>query len=166
MRAAIFTAFIAAAVFADMVDEVNPFIGCITQDASSLHGLGKTFPGAATPCGMIQLSPDTITGGDNGPGYSWCMDTIEGFSFTHLSGIGWYGEFGNFQVMPTTGPRILDREKACSPYSHEREVASPGYYAVTLDRYGVRAEMTAAPRAGMIRFTFPRAERVRVQIAH
>ena len=90
--------FVCAALpAAEMVDEVNPFIGCITQDASSLHGLGKTFPGAATPCGMIQLSPDPITGGDNGPGYSWCMDTIEGFSFTHLSGIGWYGEFGNFQ---------------------------------------------------------------------
>ena len=157
--------FVCAALSAvEMVDEVNPFIGCITQNASSFHGLGKTFPGAATPCGMIQLSPDTITGGDNGPGYSWCMGTIEGFSFTHLSGIGWYGEFGNFQVMPTTGPRVLDREKAASPYSHEREVASPGYYAVTLDRYGVRAEMTAASRAGMLRFTFPRAERVRVQI--
>ncbi len=52
---------------------------------------------------MVQLSPDTVTGGDNGPGYSWEHKTIEGFSFTHMSGIGWYGDFGNFQVMPTTG---------------------------------------------------------------
>ena len=149
---------------AELVDEVNPFIGCITQDDSSIHGLGKTFPGAATPCGMVQLSPDTITGGDNGPGYSWRMDTIEGFSFTHLSGVGWYGEFGNFQVMPSTGQRQFDREKVKSAYSHDSETAEPGYYAVTLDRYGIRAEMTAAPRAGMLRFTFPKTERVRIQI--
>ena len=149
---------------AEMTDEVNPFIGCITQDPSSVHGLGKTFPGATTPCGMIQLSPDTITGGDNGPGYSWRMDEIEGFSFTHLSGIGWYGEFGNFQTMATTGPRLLDREKAKSKYSHEKETASPGYYAVTLERYGIRAEATAAPRAGMLRFTYPEAGRGRIQI--
>ena len=161
---AVLAAGLASVLAADMVDEVNPFIGCITKDPSSPHGLGKTFPGAATPCGMVQLSPDTVTGGDNGPGYSWCMDTIEGFSFTHLSGIGWYGEFGNLQVMPTTGPRILDREQARSSYSHDRESASPGYYAVTLDRYGIRAEATAAPRAGMLRFTFPKAERARVQI--
>ncbi len=151
----------------DMADEVNPFIGAVTQHPRSAlggHGLGKTFPGAATPCGMIQLSPDTITGGDNGCGYSYHHETIEGFSFTHLSGVGWYGDFGNFQVMPTTGERILDREKAKSAYSHEREVAEAGYYAVTLDRYGIRAEMAAAPRAGILRFTFPESKEARVQI--
>ena len=151
----------------DMAREVNPFIGAVTQHPRSAlggHGLGKTFPGAATPCGMIQLSPDTITGGDNGCGYSYHHETIEGFSFMHLSGVGWYGEFGNFQVMPTTGERILDREKAKSAYSHEREVAEAGYYAVTLDRYGIRAEMAAAPRAGILRFTFPESKEARVQI--
>lgn len=149
---------------ADMVDEVNPLIGAITQDSSSIHGLGKTFPGAATPFGMVQLSPDTVTGGDNGPGYSYTMGTIEGFSFTHLSGIGWYGEFGNLQTMPTTGPREFDRERACSPFSHERETARAGFYAVTLDRYGVRVEATALPRAGVLRFAYPAHETRRVQI--
>ena len=163
--AALFVALVAAAPLgaADMADEVNPLVGAITQDPSSGHGLGKTFPGAATPCGMVQLSPDTITGGDNGPGYSYMMKTIEGFSFTHLSGIGWYGEFGNLQVMPTTGPRCFDREKACSPYSHDHETAKAGYYQVLLQRYGINAEMTAAPRAGILRFTYPAGEKRRVQ---
>ena len=51
---------------------VNPFIGASTnmEKAGAAHGLGKTFPGAATPFGLVQLSPNTITGGDNGPGYS------------------------------------------------------------------------------------------------
>ena len=81
---------------------VNPLIGA---SASSLFGEGKTFPGPTTPFGMVQLSPDTTTGGmkgpgyeyegDSAPGYSYEQRTIEGFSFTHMSGVGWYGDFGN-----------------------------------------------------------------------
>src|SRR5690554_869565 len=63
---------------------VNPFIGASTStDAAGVyHGLGKTFPGAATPFGMVQISPNTITGGDNAPGYSYEHQTIEGFALT------------------------------------------------------------------------------------
>ena len=50
------------------------------------------------------MSPNTVTGGDNGPGYSYEMRTIEGFAMTQMSGVGWYGDLGNFLVMPTTGP--------------------------------------------------------------
>src|SRR5580700_12343897 len=88
-----------------VVDYVNPFIGASTSagKAGIYHGLGKTFPGAATPFGLVQLSPNTITGGDNGSGYSWEHKSIEGFSFTHMSGVGWFGDLGNLLVMPTTG---------------------------------------------------------------
>ncbi len=50
--------------------------------AGAVHGLGKTFPVATTPFGMVQVSPNTITGGDNGSGYSYEHNTIEGFAFT------------------------------------------------------------------------------------
>src|SRR6201996_5183727 len=88
------------------VDYVNPFIGASTSadKAGASHGLGKTFPGAATPFGMVQVSPNTITGGDNGSGYSYEHTSIEGFAFTQLSGVGWFGDLGNFLVMPTSGP--------------------------------------------------------------
>jgi len=66
-------------------DLVNPFIGAT---AGRNGDLGKTFPGATTPFGMVQLSPDTITGGDNGSGYDYLHHSIEGFSFTHMSGLG------------------------------------------------------------------------------
>ena len=84
---------------------VSPFIGASTSTAKAgvLHGLGKTFPGATTPFGMVQVNPNTITGGDNGPGYSYEMEHIEGFAFTQMSGIGWYGDLGNLLVTPTTG---------------------------------------------------------------
>ncbi len=66
---------------------VNPFIGATTntQMARAEHGLGKTFPGAATPWGMTQVSPNTITGGDNGSGYSFEHTTIEGFAMTQMT---------------------------------------------------------------------------------
>src|ERR1035438_8158134 len=85
---------------------VNPLIGAST---SQKLGEGKTFPGPTTPFGLVQLSPDTITGGDNAPGYSYEHTSIEGFSFARMSGTGWYGEFGNFQVMPTTGKLKTER---------------------------------------------------------
>lgn len=157
----------------EVVDYVNPKIGASTSVAAgkSGHGLGKTFPGVTTPFGLVQLSPDTKTGGDNGPGYSWHHSTIEGFSFIHMSGIGWYGDFGNFLVTPTNGPlkTFVGAEKNPetgyrSRYSHDSEVAKAGYYAVTLSDYGIRAELTAARRSGMIRFTFPENDTSRISI--
>ena len=91
---------------ASLAYEVNPFVGASTntEAAGAYHGLGKTFPGATTPFGMAQVSPQTILGGDNGSGYSYEHTHIEGFSMTQMSGIGWNGAMGNFIVMPTTGP--------------------------------------------------------------
>ena len=104
----------------DLASYVNPFIGASTNTdvAGIAHGLGKTFPGATTPFGMVQVSPNTITGGDNGPGYSYEMKTIEGFAMTQMSGIGWYGDLGNFLVMPTTGPlqKIAGKEDGSIKY--------------------------------------------------
>jgi putative alpha-1,2-mannosidase len=64
----------------NLASYVNPFIGASTStaDAGTYHGLGKTFPGATTPYGMVQVSPNTITGGDNGSGYSYEHTSIEG----------------------------------------------------------------------------------------
>ncbi|MBI9016851.1 MAG: GH92 family glycosyl hydrolase [Phycisphaerae bacterium] len=155
------------------VDYIDTIIGASTSGkvARSGHGLGKTFPGTATPFGLVQLSPDTITGGDNGPGYSYHHNTIEGFSFTHMSGIGWYGDLGNFLVMPTTGPLKTACGRTDNPdegyrsrFSHENEITKAGYYAVTLDDYGIRAELTAAAHAGILRFTYPKSQTSRIQI--
>lgn len=154
-------------------DYVNPFIGASTNidDAGAYHGLGKTFPGATTPYGMVQVSPNTITGGDNGSGYSYEHQTIEGFALTQMSGIGWFGEMGNFLVMPTTGElkTIAGKEDGRiggyrSAYDKKSETARAGYYSVDLTDYGIRAETSATPRCGIMRFTFPRNEKSRIQV--
>ena len=154
-------------------DYVNPFIGASTSvgAAGIYHGLGKTFPGAATPFGMVQLSPNSITGGDNGSGYSYEHTTIEGFAFTQMSGVGWYGDLGNFLVMPGTGPLQTAAGRAAHPeegyrsaYSKQDERAAAGYYAVKLKEHNINAEMAAAPHSGIMRFTFPANQQSRIQI--
>lgn len=157
----------------DNAKYVNPFIGASTNvgDAGVYHGLGKTFPGATTPYGMVQVSPNTITGGDNGSGYSDEHRSIEGFAFTQMSGVGWFGDLGNFLVMPTTGAMktnsgTLDNPDAGyrSRYDKKSEQASAGYYSVFLSDYKVKAEATAALHSGMLRFTFPANKQSRIQI--
>ncbi|MFC0518255.1 GH92 family glycosyl hydrolase [Mucilaginibacter angelicae] len=152
---------------------VNPFIGASTSadGAGVYHGLGKTFPGAATPYGLVQLSPNTITGGDNGSGYSYEHKSIEGFAFTQMSGIGWYGDLGNFLVMPTAGPIKTSAGKMGttgigyrSAYDKSSEKASAGYYSVQLTDNNIKAEATAAPHSGILRFTFPQNKQSRIQI--
>lgn len=154
-------------------DYVNPFIGASTSvgAAEVYHGLGKTFPGATTPYGMVQVSPNTITGGDNSPGYSDEHETIEGFAFTQMSGVGWFGDLGNLLVMPTTGElkTIAGKEDGSisgyrSHYNKQTETAQAGYYAVELTDYNIKVETTAAPHSGMMRFTFPEHKESRIQI--
>lgn len=152
---------------------VNPFIGASTSvgDAGIYHGLGKTFPGATTPYGMVQVSPNTITGGDNGSGYSYEHSSIEGFAFTQMSGVGWFGDLGNFLVMPTTGQLRTSSGSLENPdagyrsrYDKKSETASAGYYSVFLTDYQVKVEATAAPHSGVLRFTFPQNDTSRIQI--
>lgn len=161
-----------AAQFAP-ADYVNPFIGASTNvdKAGAYHGLGKTFPGAATPFGMAQVSPNTISGGDNAPGYSYEHETIEGFALTQMSGVGWYGEMGNFLVMPTTGTfhAIAGKEDGSiagyrSAYDKHTETARAGYYSADLMDYGIKAETTASPHCGVMRFTYPAADTARIQV--
>ena len=150
------------------VKHIDPMIGTVGDDnEKSFHGGGKTHPGACYPFGMVQLSPDTTTSGDNGTGYHYCQDTIEGFSFNHMSGIGWYGDLGNLQIMPIKG--ITDLRSGSnlevpfkkgtygwrSPFLHENEIAKAGYYSVKLDRYEILCEATVSCHTGMLRFTYP-----------
>lgn len=125
-------------------------------------GHGHTFPGAVTPHGMIQPSPDTrIDGWDACSGYYIADSLINGFSQTHVSGTG-CADYGDILIMPTVGPKVIDNQidtlqnlPFASGFSHDSEIAESGYYSVMLDRYGIRAESTASDRVALYRFTFP-----------
>ncbi|MGM9439851.1 GH92 family glycosyl hydrolase [Streptomyces murinus] len=132
-----------------LTDLVNPFIG--SQDE------GNTFPGAAVPFGMVQLSPDT---GHN-TGYDYTQSRIRGFSLVHLSGVG-CRIGGDLPVLPTTGDVTqTDDAKYAAAFAHGDETASPGYYRVGLAS-GIRAELTASARTGVQRYTFPATTKANV----
>ena len=140
-----------------LVDYVNPFIGT--------DGFGNVYPGAQIPFGGIQISPDTDDYDyDVAAGYKYNKPTIMGFSLTHLSGTG-IPDLGDFLFVPGTGTLKSATGTDTDPdsgyrsrYSHDREAASPGYYTVDLPDYGVKAEMTAAERSGIFRFTYPASD--------
>ncbi|MDB6045147.1 MAG: Alpha,2-mannosidase family protein [Gammaproteobacteria bacterium] len=151
----------------DAYSAVDPFIG--TQ------GGGHTFPGAVVPFGMIQLSPDTQTRYFKqsypwAAGYQYQDPTILGFSHTHFSGAG-HSDLGDVLTLPIAGDVRLepgDSDKPLSGYrsrfTHDSERAEPGYYAVTLSDYGVRAELTATARVGLHRYTFPAGKAAHVLV--
>ncbi|MEU6479175.1 lectin [Streptomyces sp. NPDC047017] len=125
----------------DPASLVNPFIG--TSNAAD------DFPGADTPFGMVQWSPDTPSR-PSGGGYEYNDSSITGFSLTHIAGPG-CGAAGDIPVLPTVG--AVDTG-ATDAFSHSNESATAGSYKVGLGN-GVTTELTATPRSGMARFTFP-----------
>jgi predicted alpha-1,2-mannosidase len=134
-------------------DYVDPFIGTA--------GTGHTFPGATTPWGMVQLSPETgYVGWKYCSGYRYEDSTILGFSHTHLSGTGAL-DLGDILLMPIAGQPVAKAEYR-SAFSHSEEHASPGYYAVKLKSGNIQAELTASAHLGMHRYTFPKGQAANV----
>ncbi len=132
------------------VTYINPFIG------TDAHG--HTYPGAATPFGMVQLSPQTrLDGWDGCSGYHFTDTILYGFAHTALSGTG-VSDYGDILVMPVFGSPVFNNSEYSSPFRKENEYAEAGYYRVFLDKPQVLAEMTATSRVGYHRYTFPETD--------
>lgn len=138
----------------DPVDYVNPFIGTTNY--------GTTNPGAVCPQGMMSVVPFNVMGaveGNRDKDSRWWSTPYEhnnvfftGYAHVNLSGVG-CPELGSLLLMPTTGELEVDYMKYGSHYTDEQ--ASPGYYSNILTKYGIKTEVTATPRTGRARFTFP-----------
>lgn len=143
------------------IDYIDPFIG------TGFHG--HTYPGATTPNGAVQLSPDTRTGNwDACSGYHYSDSTIIGFSHTHLSGTG-CADLGDILFHPTTKNIQLNSNKYIfTPlsFSHSNEQASAGYYAVNFKEEDIKAELTATKYAGLHRYTFGKDKIAKIIIDH
>ncbi len=152
----------------NLIQYAKPIIGT--------ERMGHTFPGATVPFGAVQLSPDTDTipyesNGKYNPdvykycaGYQYADKTIVGFSHTHFSGTG-HSDLGDFLIMPSTGVLQLNPGTADHPengyrsaFSHDNEIAEPGYYKVKLDDNNITAELTTTARTGFHQYTFPKSD--------
>ncbi len=153
-------------VRAALVNEVNPFIGSGGQG----FGVGSAFVGAAAPFGMVRLGPDTTRKG-NHPTFYHCAgyyhpDTqIRAFSHTHMHGTGAV-DYGNVGLLPLVGEAAayVSPSARYSRFAHSAETNTPGYYAVTLQETGIRAELTAGERVALHRYTFPATEKALVMV--
>lgn len=140
----------------DYTQYVNTFIGAADN--------GHTFPGACRPFGMIQTSP--VTGA---VGWRYCSEyvyedsVIWGFTQTHLNGTGCM-DLGDILVMPVTGNRHRAWNGYRSSFQKNSESATPGYYTVTLDEPGVKAELTATLHTALHRYTYNKADSASVLI--
>ena len=160
MRRTLLTTALAAAVFGAAVRAqepaswVVPFVGTTN--------FGTCNPGAVAPNGMMAVVPFNVMGSDTNvydkdarwwsTPYEFHNKFFTGFAHGALSGVG-CPDMGALLTMPTTGALCVDYKRYGSPYAGE--TASPGYYGVSLEKYGIRAEATATPRTSAERYTFP-----------
>ena len=136
-----------ASIPEDFSGWVDPFVGT--------SATGHTSPAACVPFGMVQAGPDTI--GADGLWWHYCSGyryedgRIVGFSQTHLNGTGGI-DLGDLLVLPFTGE--VGNDNYSSKFRNVTEQASPGWYAVRLDDFGVVAEVSAAEHSAIYRFTY------------
>ena len=163
LRRTLLTLALAAAVFGAAAsaqtpaDRVDPFIGTTN--------FGTANPGAVTPHGMMSVVPFNVMGSEENvydkdarwwsTPYEYHNKFFTGFAHGALSGVG-CPELGALLTMATTGPLTVDYREYGTSYRDEK--ASPGYYSVFLDKYGVLAEVTATARTSVERYTFPGGE--------
>lgn len=145
------------------ISYVDPFIGT--------GGHGHTYPGATTPFGMIQVSPDNgQSGWDWVSGYHYSDSIIAGFSQLHLSGTG-IGDLADILLMPINKKIDLTKPiktQADIPYkskfSHKSEEASPGFYKVFLEDPKIAVSLTANKRTAFHKYIFTKGDQQSVII--
>ncbi|XHR27310.1 MAG: GH92 family glycosyl hydrolase [Chthoniobacteraceae bacterium] len=134
----------------DPVSLVNPFVGTAND--------GNTYPGPQAPFGMVQLSPNF---GEKG--YNYDRLTMRGFTLSLMSGVGC--DAGGAPLFTATAGEVKVGEEDYSyHYDHKEESASPGYYEVLMQPFGIKAELTASTRCGMARFTFPAGKQANILV--
>lgn len=158
----LFTSLLFAGVFLGVQGDtltsyVDPFIGTTN--------FGTTHPGAVCPNGMMSVVPFNVMGSSDNQydkdarwwstPYEYHNSFFTGYAHVNLSGVG-CPDMGSLLLMPTTGALNVDYKQYGSRYTDEQ--ASPGYYANYLTKYQVKTEVTATPRTGLARFTFPQGK--------
>lgn len=129
------------------------FVDLVEPMVDAAHSRFFYFSSASRPFGMVNLSPDMVLKGTWNTGYRYNEDTIKVFSHIHC----W--ELSGIPVLPTTGAfkGQLGPDNYGSSYSHQQEIARPGYHKVVLKDYGVTAELSSTTRVGFHKYTYPKS---------
>ena len=117
---------------------------------------GGTLPMVGAPWPMLQWAPQTETSDFWEGGGWWFQSTapaINGLRATRQSS-PWMGDYGQFSLMPQTGDLHVSKQDRQSPYDINASTFKPDYCRVDLTRFNVTAELTAAERCAVMRFTY------------
>jgi predicted alpha-1,2-mannosidase len=135
----------------DLVAWVNPF-------TETTRGRYFFFTPGSRPFGMIAAAPHTRLKNQWGGGYNYNSTDILGFGQLH----GWM--LSGIDIMPTTG--LIDPTKGSkawkSTFSHDDEIAQPGYHRVFLRKYKTWVENTITDRVSFYRFRFTENDRASI----
>lgn len=138
---------------ADYADKVDMLMGN--------RGSSNCVIGPQLPHGSVNPSPQTPEGENDGydPG-----QPIRGFGQLHVSGTGW-GRYGQILLSPQRG---FDPSEQGHDSPKSAEIATPYFYGVNLDRYGIRAEVTPTHHCAAYRFTYAGGDDVNIllDVAH
>lgn len=124
----------------DLSKKVNVFLG-----TSGDHG--QMSPSATFPFSMLSIGPQTRV--HTHIGYDYYAKEFDGFTHTHLEGVGCTGSGGNILIKP-----IINKDKETLLLKSKQQ-ASPGYYEVSFDN-GITAAMSVLHNFGVENYTFPK----------
>lgn len=139
---------------------VNPLIGTdirIVQgkDKNSTEERGQIMPAVGVPHGMTNWVAQTqATEQKCHPPYYYFQDAIQGFRASHWMNGSCTQDYGSVTIMPLSNKLETDPVKRASSFDHAQETATPSYYSVDLNDYGIHAELTGLSRAGIMQFCF------------
>jgi predicted alpha-1,2-mannosidase len=128
---------------------VNPMQGTDSQHSFS-HG--NLFPAIALPFPMNTWAPYTEPQNESFY-YQYRHNNIYGIRQTHQPS-PWIADYANFSLMPVSGKLAVTESARVSTFTHENEVANPGYYSVHLDTWDTTAEVTPTLRGARFQFTY------------
>ena len=139
---------------------VDPLIGTdirIVQgkDKNSTEERGQIMPAVGVPHGMTNWVAQTqATEQKCHPPYYYFQDAIQGFRASHWMNGSCTQDYGSVTIMPLCNKLETDPVKRSSSFDHTKEIATPSYYSVDLNDYGIHAELTGLSRAGIMQFSF------------
>ena len=123
------------------VDWVDMFMG--------VRGNSNCVIGPQRPHGSVNPAPQTPQGGQGG--YKE-HQPIRGFAQLHVSGIGWT-RYGQVLLSPQTG---FNANEEGHDSDKDEELATPYYYRVNLQRYGIGVEITPTHHGALYRLRYPK----------
>ncbi len=154
----------------DGVSYANPLVGTAPLDKQTLIGnappegeplySGFVPPGPLLPHGPFELGPvnsNIALQYDTGINYPYYYPNPTMFGFSA-------GGPGGPMLMPVVGDWTVPPNYTPSAYNKSTEKATPGYYAVDLDSFHTRVELTSTMYTGLYRFTFPAAQKASVVV--